>query len=77
LPKVVKGVRFQNGIEVIEMPAHHAAWSTSSPNLPHSSRATDARIKRLYAAEAERWLRLTELKRRVAESDSGGLIAAE
>ncbi len=25
LPKVVKGVRFQNGIEVIEMPAHHAA----------------------------------------------------
>ena len=26
LPKVVRGVRFQNGIEVIEMPAHHAAW---------------------------------------------------
>jgi putative transposase len=25
LPKVVRGVRFQNGIEVIEMPAHHAA----------------------------------------------------
>ena len=25
LPKVVKGVRFQNGIEVIEMPAHNAA----------------------------------------------------
>ena len=25
LPKVVKGVKFQNGIEVIEMPAHHAA----------------------------------------------------
>jgi putative transposase len=25
LPKVVQGVRFQNGIEVIEMPAHHAA----------------------------------------------------
>jgi hypothetical protein len=24
LPKVVQGVRFQNGIEVIEMPAHHA-----------------------------------------------------
>ena len=25
LPKVVKGVKFQNSIEVIEMPAHHAA----------------------------------------------------
>jgi len=25
LPKVVKGVKFQNGIEVTEMPAHHAA----------------------------------------------------
>jgi putative transposase len=25
LPKVVRGVRFQNGIEVIKMPAHHAA----------------------------------------------------
>jgi len=25
LSKVVQGVRFQNGIEVIEMPAHHAA----------------------------------------------------
>jgi len=25
LPKVVKGVKFQNGIEVIEIPAHHAA----------------------------------------------------
>jgi transposase-like protein len=25
LPKVVKGVKFQNGIEVIEMSAHHAA----------------------------------------------------
>jgi len=25
LPKVVQGVTFQNGIEVVEMPAHHAA----------------------------------------------------
>jgi hypothetical protein len=25
LPKVVRGVKFQNGIAVIEMPAHHAA----------------------------------------------------
>jgi transposase-like protein len=25
LPKVVRGIKFQNGIEVIEMPAHHAA----------------------------------------------------
>src|SRR6202021_619745 len=37
LPKVVQGVKFQNGIEVIKMPAHHAAYSISSPNLPHSS----------------------------------------
>ena len=38
LPKVVQGIRFQNGIEVIEMPAHHAAFNqTSSPNRPHSS----------------------------------------
>jgi hypothetical protein len=38
--------------------------------------ATDARIKRLHAAEAERWLRLAQLKRRV-EMPSGALIAAE
>jgi putative transposase len=25
LPKVVQGVRFQNGVEVIEMPTNHAA----------------------------------------------------
>jgi putative transposase len=25
LPKVVQGVKFKNGIEVTEMPAHHAA----------------------------------------------------
>jgi hypothetical protein len=25
LPKVVQGVKFQNGIEVIKMSAHHAA----------------------------------------------------
>jgi putative transposase len=25
LPKVVQGVKFQNGIEVIKMPVHHAA----------------------------------------------------
>jgi hypothetical protein len=25
LPKVVQGVKFQNGIEVIVLPAHHAA----------------------------------------------------
>jgi hypothetical protein len=37
--------------------------------------AEDVRIKRLYTVEAERWLRLSQLKRPV-ESD-GGLIAAE
>ena len=25
LPKIVRGVKFQNGVEVIEMPANHAA----------------------------------------------------
>jgi len=25
LPKVVQGVKFQNGVEVIKMSAHHAA----------------------------------------------------
>jgi hypothetical protein len=38
--------------------------------------ATDARIKRLHAAEAERWLRLADLKPR-PEVQAGGLIAAE
>jgi putative transposase len=34
LPKVVQGVKFHNGIEVIKMSAYHAARSISSPNLP-------------------------------------------
>jgi hypothetical protein len=38
--------------------------------------ATDSRIKRLHAAEAERWLRLAQLKPR-AEVQDIGLIAAE
>ena len=42
LPKVVQGIKFQNGIEVIKMSAHHAARSISSPNLPHSSRGMGA-----------------------------------
>ena len=25
LPKVIAGIKFQNGIEVVKMPAHHAA----------------------------------------------------
>ena len=25
LPKVVRGIKFQNGVEIIEMPAHNAA----------------------------------------------------
>jgi hypothetical protein len=33
--------------------------------------ATDARIKRLHAAEAQRWLRLAELKRRPAPPENG------
>jgi hypothetical protein len=38
--------------------------------------AADARIKRLHAAEAERWLRLADLKPRT-EAQDGGPIAAE
>jgi hypothetical protein len=38
--------------------------------------ATDARIKRLHAAEAERWLRRADLEPRPEVQDSG-LIAAE
>ena len=33
--------------------------------------ATDARIKRLHAAEAERWLRLAQLKLGTAAPDPG------
>jgi hypothetical protein len=39
-------------------------------------RATDPRIKRLHAAEAERWLRLAQLKLGTAAPDPG-MIAAE
>lgn len=38
--------------------------------------ATEPRIKRLHAAEAERWLRLADLKP-PPEVQDGGLIAAE
>jgi hypothetical protein len=38
--------------------------------------AGDARIKRLHAAEAERWLRLTQLKSR-PEMQDDALTAAE
>jgi hypothetical protein len=38
--------------------------------------ATEPRIKRLHAAEAERWLRLADLKPPTEVQDSG-LIAAE
>jgi hypothetical protein len=33
--------------------------------------AKDARVKRLHAAEAQRWLRLAGLKRRPAPPESG------
>ena len=33
--------------------------------------AADARIKRLHAAEAQRWLRLAELKQRPVPPESG------
>jgi hypothetical protein len=38
--------------------------------------AKDARIKRLHAAEAERWLRLADLKPRT-DPQASELIAAE
>src|SRR6267154_6800670 len=31
LPKVIAGVKFQDGIEVIQVPANHAAWSPRHP----------------------------------------------
>jgi hypothetical protein len=31
LPKVIGGVRFQDGIEIIEAPSNHAAWSPFHP----------------------------------------------
>jgi hypothetical protein len=37
--------------------------------------ATDARIKRLHAAEAERWLRLADLKPRTEAQDDGRIGA--
>ena len=37
LPKVVQGIKFQNGVEVSEMPAHNVASSTASPKIRHSS----------------------------------------
>ncbi len=30
-PKVIQGIKFQNGIEVIEMPAHNAVFDDSAP----------------------------------------------
>src|SRR6201984_193336 len=41
LPKVVQGVKFKNGIEVFEMPAHHAARAP-----PHRLRHPKSRIAR-------------------------------
>jgi hypothetical protein len=37
--------------------------------------AKDIRIKQLQTLEAERWLRLAELKRAPVESDSGPIVA--
>lgn len=38
LPKVIAGVRFNDGVEVIQVPANHAArLIASSPTIPHSS----------------------------------------
>jgi putative transposase len=56
LPKVIAGIKFQNGIEVIKMPAHHAALSTSSPNLLHSSciEASKLCFRALTAARAHK-----------------------
>jgi putative transposase len=38
LPKLVQGVRFQNGIEVIEMSAHHATQQLEKESCGISSR---------------------------------------
>ena len=42
LPKVIAGVRFENGIEVIEAAGKPRRLIASSPKIPHSSAATRA-----------------------------------
>jgi hypothetical protein len=39
--------------------------------------ATDARIKRLHAAEAERWLRLAQLRMRTEPQGADGAVSPE
>jgi len=49
-PKLPEGVKFPNRIGVFKMPAHHAAWSISSPDLPQSSADVAAVNKRAHLA---------------------------
>jgi hypothetical protein len=55
-----------------------AAWfrGRALESIRLALHATDPRIKRLHAAEAQRWLRLAQLKQR-PEVSEGGRIAAE
>jgi hypothetical protein len=54
-----------------------AAWfrSQALECVMFALRAKDVRIKRLQVLEAERWLRLAELKRAPVESDRGPIAA--
>jgi hypothetical protein len=54
-----------------------AAWfrSQALECVMFALRANDVRIKRLQVLEAERWLRLAELKRALVESDRGPIAA--
>ena len=48
LPKLIAGVRFNDGIEVIQMPAKPRDLITSSPKIPHSSRGVSRHVARRY-----------------------------
>jgi hypothetical protein len=65
LPKIVRGVKFQNGIEVIEMGAHHAARSNLITQSPAKLAAT-REISRRNAADVRR-LPPVRTARRVVE----------
>ena len=41
LPKVIAGIKFQNGIEVVKMPAHHAAYPIEGPRRQEATMIND------------------------------------
>src|ERR1019366_938701 len=61
LPKIVAGVRFKDGIEVLEVPENHAPDRAASPKIPHSSPSTS--IRRNFSHELRKQ-KLSEPKER-------------